>query len=173
MGFISTHHSEGDPSEGKIHPDWPWVSPNLLQGVSGPLPEVKQPGHGADHNHPSAEVRSRAIHLLPFCTFMTGYRRNLLSPQHYYKQSNFSLHLQIKNNEQNSEILLTHIHRVLYMVDGVCVYVCMYIRQEYTGKSMTLVKNRARRQHQYMAVKGTYFSQYYSLNLCHHTHYTV
>lgn len=71
----------------KICPDWPWVSPNLLQGVPGPLPGVKQPGHGADHNHPGAEVRSRAIHLLPFCTFMTGYRRNLLSPQHYVLQA--------------------------------------------------------------------------------------
>jgi len=108
----------------KICPDWPWVSPNLLQGVYGPLPGVKQPGHGADHNHPSAKVRSRAIHLLPFCTFMTGYRRNLLSPQHYYKQSNFSLHLQTKSHVQNSEILLAHTHKVLYMVDSMCVFTC-------------------------------------------------
>jgi len=107
-----------------IRPDWPWVSPNLLQGVSGPLPGVNQPGHGADHNHPSAKVRSRAIYLHLFGTFMTGYRRNLLSPQHYYKQSNFSLHLQTKNHEQNSKILLAHIHRVLYMVDGWCAFPC-------------------------------------------------
>ena len=40
----------------KICPDWPWVSPNLLQGVCGPLPGVKQPGHGADHNHPGAKI---------------------------------------------------------------------------------------------------------------------
>lgn len=42
----------------------------------------------------------------------------------YYKQSNFSLHLQTQNHEQNSKILLALINRVLYMVDGVCAFKC-------------------------------------------------
>lgn len=71
----------------KIFPDRPWDSPNLLQGISGPLPRVKQPGRGAGHNHPGAKIRSRATHLLPFCTFMASYRRNLLLPQHYLLQA--------------------------------------------------------------------------------------
>jgi hypothetical protein len=42
----------------------------------------------------------------------------------YYKQSNFGLHLQTQNHEQNSKILLAFINRVMYMVDGVRAFKC-------------------------------------------------
>ena len=53
----------------RISPEWSWGPPSLLYiGYRVTLAEVKWPWSGVGHPPPC-----RAIPLLPFCAFLTGY----------------------------------------------------------------------------------------------------
>jgi hypothetical protein len=61
------------------YPSRPALEPNnplVCNGHQVPFPGLKQPGRGINPTPSGAEVekKSRAIHILPLCVFMAGFR---------------------------------------------------------------------------------------------------